>query len=297
MRPLTEEEYGSLKDGISEDGIVSSIVIDANGDVIDGHTRLEAWAELLAEGKPSPSSAPVVRRTDLSEPKAIKAMARKLNLQRRQLSTTDRRKVVKAQIVDTPEKSDNAIALMLGVHHSVAKTAREQAISEGLIVADNVATDSRGRKQPRTKEHASNANVYETETLENNANSKESTNAPAASETSRAPSKQTTVDEHIQESKDSEKEPVGSKTVKEAVQSGAPPFTEPKRTKEEKVFTELFPYLNELLELDPVEVAQASNDPTNAQLSTILFKEVIPWFEKFFSTLEEEGSPTLRAVK
>lgn len=297
MRPLTEEEYSSLKNGISEDGIVSSIVIDANGDVIDGHTRLEAWAELLIEDKPAPSSAPVVRRTDLSEPKAIKAMARKLNLQRRQLSTTDRRKVVRGQIVDTPEKSDKAIALMLGVDRSVVKTVREQAVSEGLIVASTVATDSRGRKQPRTQNHAKNANGAVSTPLENNANSDESATAPAASETSRVPSEQTTVDEHIQESKDSKKEPVGSKTVKEAVQSGAPPFTEPKRTKEEKVFTELFPYLNELLELDPVDVAQASNDPTNAKLSTILFKEVIPWFEKFFSTLEEEGSPTLRAVK
>jgi hypothetical protein len=304
MRPLTPEEYESLKDGISQDGIMSSIIVDANGDVVDGHNRLEAWAELLAEGKPAPSTAPVIRRKDLSDPKAIKAVARKLNLQRRQLSRTDRRIVVKAQIVDTPGESDNAISVMLGVHHSVVEKVREDAVKEGLICTSSTSVDSRGAERPRKIRDANNAKGCGTQPLANNANDSNNNDveAPTTSPPTPDPS-QTTIDEHIEEASENgspasaRDKSAGAKTVKQAVDAGAELPQRPVRTPEQKAYYDLFPYLNSLLELDPASVAQASANPWSAKHSTILFKEVIPWFEQFFETLEKQGKPQIRAIK
>lgn len=296
MRPLTPEEYTSLKDGISQDGIISSIVVDASGDVVDGHTRLEAWAELLAEGKRAPATAPVIRRKDLSDPKSIKAVARKLNLQRRQLSAKDRRIVVKSQIVDTPEKSDNAISVMLGVDRSVVKRVREDAVSEGLISASTHAITAGGAQPRRQKQGKGDKGVETTPSLPPN---------PSKTTISCATGPlQTTIDQHIEEASQNgspasvaEDKSPGTQTVKQAVDAGAELPQKPVRTREQKAYYDLFPYLNSLLELDPMSVAQASIDPWFAEHSTILFKEVIPWFEQFFETLERQGKPQIRAIK
>jgi ParB-like chromosome segregation protein Spo0J len=333
MRPLTEEEYASLKDGISQDGIVSSIVLDSNGDVIDGHTRLEIWGELLEAGEPAPERVPVIRRNDLTEPKEIKAAARKLNLQRRQLSQKDRRAIVKAQIVETPERSDNAVARMLGVDHSVAKKMREEAVGEGLIAVSPTSADTRGREQARVREHANNANVSETETLANNANVSETEVTPDPVPESRH---QTTMDEQIEvgdevttqdgkgvvvenhhspvmgvrlegdekgapphgyfEEEIARSKSVGEKTVREGAKAAhVEPPEKPKLTPEQRAYYDLFPYLNGLLSLDPAAVARAAPGDESAELNRALFKEVLPWFEKFFGELAKK--PVLHAVE
>lgn len=128
LRPLTEEEFRSLMSGIAEDGIVSSIVLDRDGNVIDGGHRLRAWRLLREEGYDIPS-APVLIRKDIgtADETAARLLARKLNMQRRQLSEAEKREVIRAQLRETPERSDTWIANDLGVKSDTVTKLRLEA--------------------------------------------------------------------------------------------------------------------------------------------------------------------------
>ena len=44
--PLTEEEFAALKDDIAQRGVLVPVEYDGDGNVLDGHHRLRACAEL-----------------------------------------------------------------------------------------------------------------------------------------------------------------------------------------------------------------------------------------------------------
>lgn len=83
-RPLTPIEFAALKADIAENGVLVPVEIDENGDILDGHHRVQAWQELRAEGVDVPQWAKLIRQGLTEEQK--RNHARKLNVLRRQMS-------------------------------------------------------------------------------------------------------------------------------------------------------------------------------------------------------------------
>jgi hypothetical protein len=117
--------------------VVSSLVFDADGHLIDGHRSL-AWQELVEEGVEIPP-VPYQKRNDMREAREIRLLARKLNMQRRQLTNKDKLEVIKDQLQETPERSDTWIASDLGVAKETVKAQRIAATGgDFLHLPDNV---------------------------------------------------------------------------------------------------------------------------------------------------------------
>jgi ParB-like chromosome segregation protein Spo0J len=85
MPPLTDEEFAVLKADIAKQGVLVTIVLDDEGNVLDGHNRLAAIAQLESEnpGLTIPFTSEV-RRGMTDEAKRELVMT--LNLKRRHLS-------------------------------------------------------------------------------------------------------------------------------------------------------------------------------------------------------------------
>ena len=103
LPPLSPDEYDSLKADISERGVLVPIEVDEEGNILDGHHRVQICLELGIE------SWPRLVRTGLSEEEK-RQHARKLNLARRHLNQEQRRDLIDAQLTETSELSDRQIA-------------------------------------------------------------------------------------------------------------------------------------------------------------------------------------------
>jgi N6-adenosine-specific RNA methylase IME4 len=90
-RPLTPIEYEALKADIAEHGVLIPIEVDENGDILDGHHRVQAWQELRAEGVNVPQWAKLIRQGLSEEQK--RNHARKLNVLRRQMDEEERKRI------------------------------------------------------------------------------------------------------------------------------------------------------------------------------------------------------------
>lgn len=103
---LLPEEYEALKASISERGVDVPIVVDQNGDIIDGFHRRRACDEL---GIFCPRE---VRHFDTEADKL--ELILRLNCRRRQLNRKQRRSVIEAYLVRDPEIADNLLAEIIG---------------------------------------------------------------------------------------------------------------------------------------------------------------------------------------
>jgi hypothetical protein len=79
LPPLTDEEYGALKEDIRQNGIIVPVIVDENGVVLDGHHRVKIAKELGITDYDVK-----IRRYEDEDGKIEDAI--KLNLARRQLS-------------------------------------------------------------------------------------------------------------------------------------------------------------------------------------------------------------------
>ena len=148
MPPLTSEEFEALKEDIAENGVLVPVVIDADGVIIDGHYRVQAYHELLAEGNDVPMY-PTETRSDLTTDAEKRELAWKLNMHRRHLNQAQKREVISAKLKESPEWSDNRIAKLLSVTDKTVRIQRvmlerrkEIAKLEKLVGAD-------GKEYPR----------------------------------------------------------------------------------------------------------------------------------------------------
>jgi ParB-like chromosome segregation protein Spo0J len=105
VRPLTDDEYALLKEDIAKRGIISPIIKDAAGNIVDGYHRHKIAEELGLTDIP-------IKQVDGTEVE-LQAMAIALNVARRQLNAEDRRELV-AQL-RAEGKSERQIAETLGV--------------------------------------------------------------------------------------------------------------------------------------------------------------------------------------
>lgn len=93
MTPLSPDEYKRLRDDIRENGVVVPVVVDEEGNLLDGYHRRRAAAELRAEGVDVYEPEPDVR-TGLTEAEKL-LLSVHLNLNRRQLTDYQRLQIAR----------------------------------------------------------------------------------------------------------------------------------------------------------------------------------------------------------
>lgn len=118
LPPLTKDEYASLKADIEAHGVQVPVIIDEDGEVIDGHHRMQIARELNV-------FCPTVVKEGLSEAEK-RRMARNLNMQRRQLSTKQKRLVIADELMEDPSQSNNSLAQRLGVSDMTVASVRAE---------------------------------------------------------------------------------------------------------------------------------------------------------------------------
>lgn len=145
MPPLTAEEYGELKSDIAKRGVMVPIEYDEHGNVLDGHHRLQICAELGIKDFPK------VIRAGMTEDEK-RTHARKLNMARRQLTTTQRRQIIQDQLQETPEMSDRQIAEGIGVSNSTVSYQRKRMEERGQLCESHSSIGADGKERPRQVE-------------------------------------------------------------------------------------------------------------------------------------------------
>jgi DNA-binding Lrp family transcriptional regulator len=144
MPKMAQEEYEALKEDIAERGVMVPIEFDENGNVLDGHHRLEICVELGINDYPK------IIREGMSEAEKW-THARKLNMVRRHLTREQRRELIQAQIQDTPEISDRQIAKMLGVSNSTVSVIRRELIDSGQMCESHTSIGADGKEYNRNR--------------------------------------------------------------------------------------------------------------------------------------------------
>lgn len=150
MPPLAEEEYQALKADIAERGVVVPVVLDADGNVIDGHHRIRAVGELRAEGRDVPDY-PTMTRSDLETEADKLDESWRLNMQRRHLGYTEKRAAIAGKLKESPEWSDNRIARLLGVDHKTVRSVRTSLEARGGLPTVEKLVGADGKEYPRNR--------------------------------------------------------------------------------------------------------------------------------------------------
>jgi ParB-like chromosome segregation protein Spo0J len=146
MPPLSAEDRAALKDSIRANGVLVPVEEDEQGNVLDGHHRVELWHELRAEGGKLPDYPRIIRPglTDAEK----RAHARALNLARRHLTREQRRQLIDDQLRDTPQQSDRKLAEVLGVSDKTVNRRRRHLESTAEIPQLEATEGKDGKSRP-----------------------------------------------------------------------------------------------------------------------------------------------------
>ena len=142
MPSLSAEEYAELKEDIRQRGVMVPIEYDENGNVLDGHHRLQICAELGI------TDFPKVIRAGMTEEQK-RTHARKLNMARRHLNREQKQELIREQLRETPEKSDRQMAGSLNVSPTTVGTIRRQMEDEGQLSKLDSSIGADGKERPR----------------------------------------------------------------------------------------------------------------------------------------------------
>lgn len=145
MRDLTQTEYEDLKQSIIENGVIVPIIVDENGDIIDGHHRVKICEELGL------TDFPTERKDDLTEEEKIN-MAYQLNEARRQLSAEEKRQEIKRRLQEAPEISDRQIAKQVDSSPTTVGTIRKVLEDSGQLSKLDSSIGADGKERPRQVE-------------------------------------------------------------------------------------------------------------------------------------------------
>lgn len=118
--PISEEEYESLKEDISENGILVPPIIDEKNGIIDGVNRIRAISELKRKSFPCQILPNLVKGQEKRD------LAIKINALRRQWSKEDRLKL--AVSLRKQKYSYRRIASIINLNH---ETVRKHLIASG----------------------------------------------------------------------------------------------------------------------------------------------------------------------
>lgn len=142
MPPLTADEYAELKSDIKQRGVMVPVEYDEDGNILDGHHRIQICEELGI------TDFPKVIRVGMTEAEK-RTHARKLNMARRQLNQEQRRELIREQLMETPELSDRQIAKAIGVSDKTVGTQRRDMESTAEIPQLETSIGADGKERPR----------------------------------------------------------------------------------------------------------------------------------------------------
>jgi ParB-like chromosome segregation protein Spo0J len=143
MPPLAQDDADALERSIRTHGIQTPIIVDEQGNIIDGHHRREIATRC---GLP----LPVEVRRDLDESTKI-ALSISLNVDRRQLTREQKREIIAASIKAEPTASNREHARRTGADDKTVGTIRDDLAARAEIPHVSERTDSLGRQQPASK--------------------------------------------------------------------------------------------------------------------------------------------------
>lgn len=150
LPPLTPEEYSALEASILEHGILSPVITDENGVILDGHHRSRIAAE---HSLPCPKQI-VHGKTDTEK----RTMALSMNLDRRHLNREQKRALVAESVKADPGLTAREHARRTGVDHKTVGTIRESLVANGEIPHSVERVTADGKPAPGVKP-AAPANV------------------------------------------------------------------------------------------------------------------------------------------
>lgn len=159
MPELTPIEYAALKASIAERGVLVPVEVDENGDLLDGHHRVRAWQELRAEGVKVPKYATLIRKGMTEEQK--RNHARELNVQRRQLTKEQRKKVIQDMRADGMSYPRIAAAVGVSVGQAYNAAKDEAFKSERVTGSDGKSYPSTQQTKPEPPPQAPPATLFE----------------------------------------------------------------------------------------------------------------------------------------
>lgn len=148
MPPLSADEYEELKADIQARGVLVPVEYDEDGNILDGHHRVQICEELGI------TEWPRVVRLGLSEAGKL-THARQLNLARRHLDRQQKRELIAQQLRETPQTSDRQIAEALGVSHPTVGAVRREMEEAGELEKFTSSIGADGKKRPRDVERPS----------------------------------------------------------------------------------------------------------------------------------------------
>jgi len=126
MPSLTLQEYSELKDSIAKNGVLVAVEYDEDGNIIDGHHRVQACLDLGI------SDWPKIVKVGMTEQQK-RDYALTVNIIHRHLTQAQRQELIRQQLIRTPDKSDRQIAVGLRVSHHAVGTQRQELESTGQI--------------------------------------------------------------------------------------------------------------------------------------------------------------------
>jgi len=143
MPRLSAEDYRLLEASILTDGIVTPIIVDEDGAIIDGHHRHEI-------AKKHGLFEPVELREGLSESEKT-ALSISLNVARRHLSREERRRIIEASLKAQPEATDREHARRTGASPTTVGAVRAELEDSGEVSKLDTRRDPRGYEQPAAR--------------------------------------------------------------------------------------------------------------------------------------------------
>lgn len=132
MRSLTTDEYRTLKASIEVHGILEPILVDTQGNIVDGHHRDKAAKQLGIE-------APT-RVLKGFTPDELLQKAHALNRARRQLSQAEQRDWIAEHLAAEPKASNREIARRVGCDDKTVAGVRRSLIESAELPQDAART-------------------------------------------------------------------------------------------------------------------------------------------------------------
>jgi hypothetical protein len=134
LRPLLAEEREALKASLKKDGLLSDLILDQHGVLLEGYNRLRLCEELGIE--------PRFRQVHTTDPvNWIKGLQKA----RRNLNREEMRQLIAEQVKEIPRASNRAVAKIVGASDHTVESVRSQLVANGEIAADVIRFRSDGK--------------------------------------------------------------------------------------------------------------------------------------------------------
>jgi len=141
LDPLSEPQYADLKEDIAERGILTPVIVDEFGEVIDGHHRKQI-AEELGTDYPTHQLQP-----GLSEAAKLDASLA-LNLMGRKQTGPEKRETIKRYLLRRPDAADRHVARLVGSSDHTVASVRAELVAGAQIAHLDSRVGADGKTYP-----------------------------------------------------------------------------------------------------------------------------------------------------